>query len=58
MNDNPAEPASIYPASPVLALRQACRRAGCDEDGKRCPACPLKDLCDSEARWFVAFRLH
>jgi hypothetical protein len=24
-----------------------------DDDGQRCPECPLKTLCESEERWLV-----
>ena len=58
MNDKPAEPASLYTRSPALALREACRKTGFDDDGRRCIACPLRDLCESEERWRVAFRVH
>lgn len=34
-------------------LCEACRRTGCDEDSKRCPTCPLKNLCGSDDRWLV-----
>jgi hypothetical protein len=54
MNDKPAEPASVHPSSPALALREACRKARCDEGGKRCFACRLILLCESDARWLVA----
>jgi hypothetical protein len=26
---------------------------GLDDEGQRCPECPLKTLCESEARWLV-----
>jgi len=52
--DDLAKPASSYRHSPALALRDACRKARCDDNGKRCSACPLKDLCGSDARWLVA----
>jgi len=58
MNDKPAEPASLYPRSPSLSLREACRKAGCDDDGRKCFACPLRELCETEERWLVAWRLH
>jgi hypothetical protein len=58
MNDKPVEPASVHPRSPALALREACRKAGCDDDGRRCSGCPLKDLCANDARWLVGLRVH
>jgi hypothetical protein len=45
-----------YPVGSGLrscSLREACRESGLDEDGERCPNCPLKQLCESEARWLV-----
>jgi len=57
MNDKPAEPASVHPGSPALALREACHKAGCDDDGRRCFACPLKKICENDERWLVAARL-
>jgi len=41
------------PLSPALSLRQACRTTGYDDRGKRCPGCPLKELCESDERWIV-----
>jgi len=41
------------PLSPALSLRQACRRTGYDNSSRRCPGCPLKELCESEERWLV-----
>lgn len=35
------------------SLRQACRNAGLDHNGERCPDCPLRQLCKSESRWLV-----
>jgi len=34
-------------------LGDACRKADLDDDGLRCPDCPLRTLCESEARWLV-----
>lgn len=53
MHDNLAMPEGGYPVSPARTLRDACRKTGHDDSGKRCPACPLKDLCESEERWLV-----
>jgi hypothetical protein len=39
--------------SSSVSLRQACARAGLDRGGRRCPDCPLRDLCQSELRWLV-----
>jgi hypothetical protein len=41
------------PLSPALSLRQACRKTGYDDNGRRCPGCPLRELCESEERWLV-----
>ncbi len=54
MNEDAAEPASPYLLSTARTLRDACRQTGHDDDGKRCPGCPVKDLCESEERWLVA----
>jgi len=35
------------------SLGDACRELGLDDDGQRCPECPLKTLCESEERWLV-----
>lgn len=40
------------PASP-RSMREACAMALLDRGGERCPACPVRDLCQSEARWVV-----
>lgn len=42
-----------YIVSPARSLLEACRAAQCDDSGRRCPHCPLRDLCQSEARWLV-----
>ena len=53
MRELPSDLEVRQPLSPALTLRQACRKTGHDNEGVRCPACALKDLCDSEERWFV-----
>jgi hypothetical protein len=53
MDEKPQQFASVRSPSPALALRDACRRAGCDDHGVRCDTCAIKDLCESEARWLV-----
>jgi hypothetical protein len=53
MNEKLAKPARSYPVSPALTLRDACEKTRHDHGGKRCPACPLKALCESEQRWLV-----
>ena len=39
--------------SPVRTLKEACREIGLDDRGRKCPLCPLRDLCESEERWLV-----
>ena len=53
MTARPADPANGYRLSPAVTLRDACQKTGHDDVGRRCPACPLKDLCESERRWLV-----
>ena len=48
MNDRPP-----YLLSSARSLGEACRETGRDEGGRRCPYCPLWDLCMSEDRWLV-----
>jgi hypothetical protein len=52
MPDQP-EFVSAYLLSPVRTLGEACREVGRDECGRRCPSCPLRELCQNEARWLV-----
>jgi hypothetical protein len=40
-------------SSPCLSLGEACERAGEDDDGRRCPLCPLRELCLDHSRWLV-----
>jgi hypothetical protein len=35
------------------SLGEACREMGLDDEGERCPVCPLKERCESETRWLV-----
>ena len=53
MIDNAAESISDYLLAPVRRLRDACRQTGCDNDGARCPLCPVRDLCETDERWLV-----
>jgi len=53
MSDTGPDPRPHDPLSSALSLRQACQKTGYDSSGKRCPGCPLKDLCESEERWIV-----
>jgi hypothetical protein len=39
--------------SPARTLMEACREAGRDNGGRRCPDCPVRDLCKDESRWLV-----
>jgi hypothetical protein len=43
---------SMLFASPC-SMREACARASLDRGGERCPVCPVRELCQSEARWVV-----
>lgn len=53
MTSTASDPQTSHPLSPALSLRQACCKTGYDNNGKRCPGCSLKELCDSEERWIV-----
>jgi hypothetical protein len=53
MVDRPAVTWITDRKRPARSLREACQLAGRDDNGERCPICPLKELCDSEARWLV-----
>lgn len=53
MIDKAVQPGSHFPVSPARTLRDACRQTGCDNDGARCPICPMKELCESDERWLV-----
>jgi hypothetical protein len=47
-------PKPTIPAfSSARTLRDACRQSGRDEGGRRCPACPLKYLCENDERWLI-----
>jgi len=39
--------------SPARTLMEASIEAGRDDGGRRCPNCPVKDLCQDESRWLV-----
>jgi hypothetical protein len=39
--------------SPPRTLREACRKSGHDEEGRRCLVCSLKYLCENDERWLV-----
>jgi hypothetical protein len=53
MSKTTADLSTRAPLSPALSLRQACRKTGYDDSGRRCPGCPLLELCESEERWLV-----
>ena len=53
MTDDPGAGVGPAPLSPAMTLREACHRTGQDEDGGRCPLCPMLELCESEERWLV-----
>jgi hypothetical protein len=46
-------PRYIAPGSAPRSLGDACRELGLDDEGQRCPECPLQALCESETRWLV-----
>jgi hypothetical protein len=46
-NDRP------HPVSTARTLRQACCETGLDRHGRRCPDCPVADLCADESRWLI-----
>jgi hypothetical protein len=52
MPDTGTRISAATPASPC-SMREACARALLDRGGERCPGCPLRELCQSELRWFV-----
>ena len=45
-------PEMLAPGAPC-SMREACARALLDRGGERCPSCPVRELCQSEGRWFV-----
>jgi hypothetical protein len=51
MNTKLTSPLGGYRLSPALSLRDACQKTGHDDGARRCPACPLKGLCENEKRW-------
>lgn len=53
MADKAAQPVSHYLLSPARTLRDACRQTGRDDNGARCPVCPVRELCESDERWLV-----
>ena len=53
MTARPCDPVSAYLLRAPRSLREACRAAGLDQGGARCPDCPLRDLCENDARWLV-----
>jgi len=53
MTSGMPKPTMPYVFSPARTLREACRQSGHDEDGRRCPTCPLKYLCENDERWLV-----
>jgi hypothetical protein len=43
-------PVSTYLLMRVRLLRDVCRAAGGDEDGRRCPTCSICDLCAKQVQ--------
>ncbi len=57
MTEQPQDCRRVPYPSPCLSLGEACERAGEDDDGRRCPFCPLRELCLDESRWVVHRRV-
>ena len=53
MVDDVAPSVSHYLLAPVRRLRDACRQTRCDDNGARCPVCPVRELCETDERWLV-----
>ena len=43
-----SEEVSTYLTQPLRVLYDACRQAGQDDGGRRCPTCTLLDICEAE----------
>ena len=43
-----SEEVSAYLMQPFRVLYDACRQAGQDDGGRRCPTCALRDICEAE----------
>ncbi|HTV89310.1 MAG TPA: hypothetical protein VME41_09865 [Stellaceae bacterium] len=41
---------SRYLAAALRTLHDACHETGRDDDGRRCPTCCLRDLCELSRR--------
>jgi hypothetical protein len=41
---------SPYLLSQARILREACRATGRDDHGNACPACVVRDFCETQAR--------
>ena len=39
---------SAYLVQPLRVLYDACRQAGWDDGGRRCPTCAVRDVCEAE----------
>jgi len=53
MSDERRKAIAPEPGPRPCSLKQACVEAGLDQDGRRCPYCPLRGWCQSELRWLV-----
>jgi hypothetical protein len=53
MSDSRIRTSDANRPAPPRSMREACARALLDRGGERCPGCPVRDLCQSELRWFV-----
>jgi hypothetical protein len=43
-----SEEVSAYLEQPLRVLYDACRQAGQDDGGRRCPTCAVRDICEAE----------
>ena len=44
------DPVSPYLQSPLRTLYEVCRKLRRDRDGKACPTCTLRDICEANRR--------
>ena len=53
MSETGSRTQAAAPSAAPCSMREACARALLDRGGARCPDCPVRELCQSEARWVV-----
>ena len=46
----PGKPVSKYLVRPRRSLQAVCRATGRNEEGRACPACPIRDLCQPDTQ--------